>query len=182
MTEFEYLSVLISIIFGLALTQIMSGAVRSLYTGEMNENQVVYTLFAIVVFVLNWWVSFSWNLNPQWSFGTFLILVLWAMTHYGMAAAMYPPATTKSWTFERRRRYFLAAFIGTCILDIMSTATRGALFTPWYYLPFIAHLIVVSGIGVYFDTNRVHRIVAWWLLITIASWSLLVRTLLSELV
>ncbi len=182
MTEFEFLSVLISIIFGLALTQIMSGAVRSLYNGEFNENQIVYTFFTIVVLVLDWWVSFSWNINPQWSFGTFLVLVLWAMSHYGIAAAMYPPTTEKSWSFVRRRRYFLAAFIVMVCLDILTTAVRGSLFTPWYYLPFVGHFILVSGIGVYFDTNRLHRFIAWWLLITVLSWSLLVRTLLSELV
>ena len=160
----------------------MSGAVRSLYIGEFNENQIVYTFFTIVVLVLDWWVSFSWNINPQWSFGTFLVLVLWAMSHYGMAAAMYPPTTEKSWTFERRRRYFLAAFIVMVCLDILTTAVRGALFTPWYYFPFVAHFIVVSGIGLYFDTNKLHRFIAWWLLITVLSWALFVRTLLSELV
>lgn len=160
----------------------MSGAVQSFYKGEWNENQIVYTLFAILIFVINWWVSFSWNLIDQWSFSAFIVLVLYAMSHYGMAVAMYPPTTIEAWTFERRRRYFLAAFILTACFDILSTAVRGALFTPWYYLPFIGHLVLVSGIGMYFDTTKIHRIIAWWLLIVILSWSLIVRNLLSELV
>lgn len=181
MSEFEFLFVLISIIFGLALTQIMSGTVRSLYDREFTEDQIVYTLFVTVLVVIDWWVSFSFNLIEQWDFGTFLVLVLWAMVHYGMVAALYPP-TSKPLTFERRRHLFLWAYIGMRIADIGLTAVRGSLLTPWYYLPFIFHYIFISGIGLHFNAKWLHRCIAWWFLISMLIWALYVRTLLSEIV
>ncbi|MDG1906862.1 MAG: hypothetical protein P8I38_14675 [Arenicella sp.] len=179
MSEFEFLIVLVSIVFGVALTQIMSGAVRSFYEGTLNEIQILYTLTLTLILVIDWWVSFSFNLVEKWEFGTFLLLVLWAMVHYVMVAALYPPIS-KSLAFERRRQSFFWAFIVMLIADGVLTAVRGSLFEPWYYLPFILHYIVIVVIGLRFDAVWLHRIIAWWLPISFLIWALYVRTLLSE--
>jgi hypothetical protein len=49
MTEFEFLSVLISMIFGLGLTHALAGTMRYVYVGRATEQRLVYSLFALVV-------------------------------------------------------------------------------------------------------------------------------------
>lgn len=49
MTEFEFLSVLISMIFGLGLTHVLAGTMCYVYAGRATEQRLVYSLFALVV-------------------------------------------------------------------------------------------------------------------------------------
>ena len=64
-------------------------------------------------------------------------------------------------------------------IEMLVTAARGALLTPWHYLPFVGHYLVVLGIGAWLNSDRSHRIVSWWLLVTILLWSFTVRDSLS---
>jgi hypothetical protein len=178
LSEFEFLSILISIVFGLALTHVLSGAVRSVYAGTASETHLVYAAFFIQVLILNWWVGFKWNTHAEWSFETFLILILWAMTHYVMAVTVYPPGSSDD-DHDRRSWWFLWAFVAAVSMDIAVTAIRGDLFRPWYYLPFVLHYIALSVIAITINTPSVHRFVSWWFLSTIIVWAFLVRRLLS---
>jgi hypothetical protein len=68
MTEFEFLSVTISIIFGLNLTHVLAGTMRYIFAGRSNELRLVYSLFALLAIlvpsttvqrVVSWWFLFS---------------------------------------------------------------------------------------------------------------------------
>jgi hypothetical protein len=49
MTEFEFLSVMISIIFGLGLPRVLAGTMRYIYAGRASELRLVYSLFALLL-------------------------------------------------------------------------------------------------------------------------------------
>lgn len=76
----------------------------------------------------------------------------------------------------------MGAFIVVVLADIVVTAIRGALFSPWYYLPFVAHYGFVSGLGIYLDSSKAYRVISWWFLFVTLFWAFVVRKLLSELV
>jgi hypothetical protein len=68
MTEFEFLSVLISMIFGLGLTHVLAGTMRYVYAGRATEQRLVYSLFALVALFakssavhrfVSWWFLVS---------------------------------------------------------------------------------------------------------------------------
>ena len=178
MTEFEFLSVLISIIFGLALTHILSGSIRAIYAGRTTENHLVYTGFVLVVMVLNWWVIFSWRDHQHWSFDVFLLLVFWAISHYVLAITLYPPGAATAADFEIHRRWFFCAFIAMALLDIGQTAMRGDLFRPWYYLLFVLHYAVLAILALKVSSKLFQRVLSWWFLLSILIWSLMVRRFL----
>ncbi len=175
MSEFEFLSVLISIIIGLGLTHILTGLVRDIFAGRATENHVIYTIFVIIVLVLNWWVIFSWRNHPSWSFDAFLVLVSWAISHYVIAITLYPPKGSDSGHFETHRHWFLWSLFAMTMLDIGQTAMRGDIFRPWYYLVFVLHISVLSAIGAVSKSDLFHRILGWWFLIGILTWALVVR-------
>lgn len=61
MSEFEYLAVFVSIIFGISVTHILSGVVRSFYRNERDETHFVLTAFFFLVLILNWWTGIAWK-------------------------------------------------------------------------------------------------------------------------
>jgi hypothetical protein len=56
---------------------------------------------------------------------------------------------------------------------------RGDLLHPVWYLPFVAHLIVLSAIGIALRRRGYDRFFAWYQLITLLTWSLIVRRFLA---
>lgn len=180
MTEFEYLSVLISVVFGLGLTHILTGSIRAIYARRAGEIHLVYTAFVLVILVLNWWVAFDWRSHPNWSFDAFLLLVFWSISNFVLAITLYPPSAGGADGFDSHRHWFLWSFVVMALFDIAQTAMRGDLFQPWYYLPFVAHYIALSLVGIRFKHPLLQRGVAWWLLISILLWALFVRRYLAN--
>ncbi len=180
MSEFEFLAVFISIIFGISVTQLMKGVMRSLYRGEHDQTHFVMAAFLFLVLILNWWTIYTWNDERVWSFELFLIIIVWAMNHYVAAITLYPPVSSGTeQPFEFRRRWFLWAFIGITITDILETFASGDIFDPWYYLPFVLHYTALCASGLVIQNSTYHRVVAWYFLISMTTWSFVVRRFLE---
>ncbi|MDQ6939493.1 MAG: hypothetical protein M3119_04975, partial [Verrucomicrobiota bacterium] len=79
MDEFSYLSVLLSIILGLAVTQILQGF-RGLMLSRTQVRlywpTLVWALLLLVVFVQTWWAMFSLRNQQDWTFAGFAIVLL----------------------------------------------------------------------------------------------------------
>ena len=133
-----------------------------------------------VVLILNWWVGFKWHDHVNWSFGQFLVIIVWSVSHYIAAITLYPPQTTGiSHPIEYRRNWFLWAFAATAVMDIVQTAARGELFTPPTYFPFVGHYVVFCLVAVFVNKPALHRWMAWYFLIITISWSFIVRGFLE---
>jgi hypothetical protein len=175
-SQFEYLAVFISIIFGIAVTHIMAGVMRSLYRGERDVTHVVFAAFMFFTLSLNWWTSFRWAGNEVWSIEIFIVIILWAMMHYVAAIALYPPLSAGTeQPFEYRRRWFLIAVVSAGLLDIVHTWLLGKLLDPVTYLPFVLHYILLCGIAIGLQREVVYRWLAWYLLVSLLAWAFVVR-------
>ncbi len=174
MSEFEFLSILVSIIIGLGMTHILRGSISLILTSRSFDTRLVYSTFMILILVLNWWVIFGWRDHPNWSFSDFLVLVTWAVSHYIAAITLFPLRDSAP-ASDIPIRWFLLAFAAVAILDIFQTAVRGDLFEPWYYMPFVLHYAILSLIGFRIDSNRFHQVVSWWFLVVTLFWALIVR-------
>lgn len=180
MSEFEFLAVFVSIIFGISVTHILSGVMRSFYRGEFEETHLVFTVFLFLVLVLNWWTSFAWSAWEVWSFEIFIVIILWSVAHYVAAITLYPPLSYGvGKQFEYRRRWFLWAFIAVCLTDILQAAASGRALVPWYYLPFVLHYVVLSVIAIILRQRFAYRFVAWYLLVSVTLWAFVVRRFLA---
>jgi len=63
-------------------------------------------------------------------------------------------------------------------MDILQTAARGDLFTPWFYLPFVSHYVVVCLLAIFINKPGFHRWMAWYLFLSTVIWSFAVRRFL----
>jgi hypothetical protein len=177
MSEFDFLSVLVSIIFGLALTHALSGLFRLMYRRELTREHVFYTGWLLMVVVLNWWMFYTWHDYPSWDFDIFLLLVMWALSFFVMAIAIYPPEGIENRDTPVRYRWFHWSVVGTVALDVAQTAVQGALFSPWYYLPFALHYAVLAVLAEVVASQTLRRAIAAWFFVSIVSWALVVRNL-----
>ena len=180
MTEFEYLAVFVSIIFGISVTHILAGTIRSFYRSEKDLTHYLLTIFFFLVLILNWWTGFSWGKQEVWSFDLFLIIIIWAVSHYVAAITLYPPQSAGiEQPFDYRRNWFFWAFIGLIATDILQTAASGALFRPWFYLPFVLHFAAACLLAIFIKTAIFHRWLAWYLVIVMTTWAFIVRRFLD---
>lgn len=186
MSEFEYLSVLVSIILGLGVTQILSGVSRALHRRKTIPLDPVHSVWAastFLVLILNWWVFFQAQDFQEWSFGLFLIVILWTVLYYLLAVLLYPPDMEEGEGYgdvwDGNRRWYMGVFAASSGMDIVLTWWRADLFDPPWYLPFAGHLIVLGVVGVFVASRRFHLVAGIYLLVISLAWALGVRKLLG---
>ena len=182
MSSFEFIAALMSIIMGLGVTNLLAGAGRAFYRRKQNpidEVHMVLTAATLLLLVLQWWVTFKWNTEIQWSFDRFLVLIVWTISMYLLTVFLYPPdlsaAEEHQARFERNRSGYYSSFIVMCLLDIAQTAIHGELFQPVWYVPYVGQYALLAGGGLIIHRRGYDRFFAWYLLISLLIWSLVVR-------
>src|SRR6185436_7975191 len=108
MDEFGYLSVLISIILGLGITQLLSGFGRLI--GDRSRVRpygpaLAWAVFLLIVHVQTWWSMFGMRAQADWSFGGFAVVLLQPVLLY-LLAALVLPAAGESGPLDLRQNYF----------------------------------------------------------------------------
>src|SRR5881296_1697220 len=121
MSSFEFIAALMSIIIGLGVTNLLAGAGRAFYRRRENpldEVHIVLTVATLLLLVLQWWVTFRWNTEVNWTFDKFLVLTAWTVTLYLLTVFLYPPdlseAEEHQGRFERNRSGYYSTFIAMC--------------------------------------------------------------------
>src|SRR5256885_7382510 len=182
MSSFEFIAALMSIIVGLGVTNLLAGAGRAFYRRKQNPIDGVHLVFTgatLLLLVLQWWITFKWNTEVNWSFDKFLILIVWAICLYMLTVFLYPPDLSEQEEqgdrFHRNRTGYYSTFIVMCLLDITQTAIHGQIFQPVWYLPYVGHYAILAGCGLVARRRGYNLFFAWYLLITLLIWSLVVR-------
>lgn len=123
MDEFSYLSVLIGVILGLAITQILQG-----FRGLLHFRQsvtfywpsLVWAGLILLIAVQSWWASFGLRHLTGWTFLGFTVVLLENACIY-MVAALVLPDFAEERHVDLKQSYFKQA--------------------PWFYGLFIAALV-----------------------------------------
>jgi hypothetical protein len=106
--SFDYLSVLLSIILGLAITQVLLGF-RGLILTRARVKLYLPTLIwaglALLIAVQGWWASFGMRRYENWTFVALLVIVLQAISVY-MVAALVLSDVTGDAIVDLRQHYF----------------------------------------------------------------------------
>jgi hypothetical protein len=93
MDAFTYLSVLLSIVLGLALTQILQGYRAILLArGRVRHSATVLIWSGLVIAIVAqaWWASFALRERADWDFITFAIILAQMGLIYMAAALVFP--------------------------------------------------------------------------------------------
>jgi hypothetical protein len=77
--KFEYLSVLVSIIIGLAVSNLLSGAARLIQLRARVRLHATTLCWMAILFLINiqvWWAAFDRRYNDNWTFFAFLLFLM----------------------------------------------------------------------------------------------------------
>ena len=93
MDAFAYLSVLLSIILGLAITQVLQGYRGLLLSRSrvvLHTPTMIWSALLLVFAAQLWWASFGLANHKEWDFGTFAVILLQTVLLYMMSAIVLP--------------------------------------------------------------------------------------------
>ncbi len=127
MDAFSYLSVMISLILGLAITQVLQGfrglmQARSRLVGYWPS--VVWAFLVVVISVQAWWSMFGLRLHADWTFLEFSAVLVQSTVLYLLAALVLPDAHGETAVdlgayYDAQRRWFFTLLV---ILIVTSVA------------------------------------------------------------
>jgi hypothetical protein len=126
---FSYLSVLISIILGLGVTQLLSGLGHVIERRDRVTPYWPAFVWATVLFILHvqtWWVMFGLRAHQGWTFGAFLAVLVQPAVLYLLSVLVFPPGLGDDAPVDMRANYHRQApwFFGLAILLLLQSIGR----------------------------------------------------------
>ena len=108
---FEYVTVLISIILGLGITQLLSSVADAFYYSKKVKFYPPHCIWVVIVLFLHiqdWFVLYEMKNYPVWKLPAFLFICLYPITLFSIAKLLFPPIAENERTDFKE--FFLEAF------------------------------------------------------------------------
>jgi hypothetical protein len=167
---FDYLGVLLSVVLGLALTNVifgLSSLIQMRRSVRVYWVQIVWAAVSVTYVLAIWWGMFWWRHLAEWQFEEFLFLIGYAIVIFMMAAMLFPMTLIEGTDMEAHffgnRRWFFGLLALTLILDVPETVakqTAGLRDVPVQYLLFQPFVLALAVIGWTTENRRVHGAIA----------------------
>ena len=176
MDPYEYLTIFVSVILGLAVVHLLSGVSLILDTRVRERVDWIHAVWTANVFIttlLVWWFNFSLTAVQEWTLLHFLNLVAYSVVLYLMSGLLYPVRGAEIIDFrvhfEANRPRFFTVCLAFQVVDFTDAALeRQALGSGWdpLKLASLALFAVAFAIGIRSDKRAFHGALAIaWLLV-----------------
>ena len=128
MDEFGYLSVIISVILGLSITQLLQGISQVINARDRVRiywPSIGWALFLLLVDVQAWWAMFGYRNRHAWTFVQFTVVLLEAIMLY-LLAALALPSIANEGEIDLRTNYFRHAgwFFGSLVVLLLDSLLK----------------------------------------------------------
>ncbi len=152
-SPFEYVTVLISIILGLGITQVLTGIADLIHQSNRVKVYWPHALWVIVILILHiqdWWATYDLRTEASWSLGIFLFVMIYPIVLFILARLLFPfglqegTVDLKTFYFENYRKIFLFGSV-LPILSIFDALLVRDMWidTQWLKLFFPALLLIM---------------------------------------
>jgi hypothetical protein len=163
---FSYLSVLLSIVLGLGLTQLLTAAGRLIRHRDRVRFHWLPALWAallLLIYVQAWWSMYGLRNIRDWTFLGFGTVLAQTATLYVMAAVALPEEVEESGIdlgeyFDRQHRWFFAFFLTTLVVSVAKDVILGGALPDRTNLIF--HVVLATGcvIGLIVQRRRYQEV------------------------
>lgn len=167
MGAFEYLSVLISIVLGLGITQLLVGFSRWLERRSSFEAYgpaIAWAGFVLLVQIQSWWSMFGMRQFTSWNFLQFSMVLLQPIVLFLLAVVVFPgpsnPESDLRKYFHEQRRWFFGLLAMLVVISVLKDMVRGTLpvgLNAAFHVIFMA----VAVAGFKWSNERVQRVLAY---------------------
>ncbi len=178
MGVFEYIGVLISVIMGLGITHLATGATKLIQhrdTVRFYLPHALWTINVLVYILLIWWSLYWWSGHENWLAHEYLFITLYAIVLFFLAAMLYPwqmadDIDVRDYFFRNKSWFFGALFIAWCI-DIPETVVKSYVDLrplPQEYFWFVTLQLGMATTGFVTRSRIVHLVLPIvWFAITV---------------
>ncbi|MGH8095616.1 MAG: hypothetical protein ACREIF_19470 [Chthoniobacterales bacterium] len=165
MDEFSFLSVLLSVILGLAITQILQGF-RGLLLSR-SRIEVYWPVIAWAVLILlvcfqNWWSMFGMRNRHDWTFEQFAMVLLQTILIYMVAGLVFPDFVGEAKVdlregFYAHRQWFFSLGFASIVVSVLKELVLAGRLPHPTNLAFHAIFGVALLSGVLARRERYHK-------------------------
>ncbi len=132
MDKFEYLSVLISIILGLAIANLLTGATRLIQLRRRIDLHATTLCWMTMLFLANiqvWWVAFERRDIGNWDFFSFLLYLLIPIILFVLSTLVLPDMGDEDdinlqANFDQNRGWFFGLLMGVILVSLLEETVR----------------------------------------------------------
>jgi len=176
MGVFEYIGVLISVIMGLGITHLATGATKLIQNRDQVQFYLPHALWTVNILVyilLIWWGLYWWSSHDNWYAYEYLFITLYSVVLFFLAAMLYPwdmdkDIDVRAYFFRNRIWFFGAMLLAWCI-DIPETLIKAAADLrplPQEYFLFVGLHMGMAAIGLATQNRIVHLLlpIGWFAL------------------
>lgn len=176
--EFSYLSVLLSVVIGLAVTEILQGVRRRIVAAERVRSYWpvrVWSVTLLLVCAQTWWAMFGLRNRHDWAFDQFLVLLAQVIMLYLICGIIYPefegtePVDLRAHYFTQRKRFF-AFLIAAAVLSIARDVILNHALPNNLNLAFHVVWIVTAGIAILTAKEWYHKALAIFIAIAFVNY------------
>lgn len=133
MPAFDHLSVLVSIVVGMSVSQVLFGVgqlVRKRGSYKIDPLYILSNVIVLLVLVDSWWAAFSWHDVPGWSYRRTWFVMLNPLL-VTMAAQLLPPDWEEKpvdfhRTYYRNHRLIFGLLAFYPLIDMLDSGMKGA--------------------------------------------------------
>ncbi len=180
MTPYEYLTVFISVVLGLAVVHLLSGVALLLDTRIRARPDWIHALWTanvLITTVLVWWFNFPLTGILVWTLPFFLNLVAYSVVLYLMSGLLYPVRGSEVIDFKahfeaNRVRFFLVCLAFQVVDFSHAVLERQALGTDWsgIRLTVLALFAIAFVVGARTSNRTYHGVLVLAWLLTCILW------------
>lgn len=165
MDAFGYLSVLLSIVLGIGLTQILTASGRLIRHRQFVRFYWPPLLWAgvlVVIYVQTWWSMFGLREETGWTFLAFLVVLAQTVTLYMVAALVLPEEVGDRGVdlreyYERQSAWTFGFILATLIVSILKDLVLGGRLPRPENLAFHVFLILMCIAAIVIRRPRFHE-------------------------
>jgi hypothetical protein len=129
MDSFTYISVLLSIVLGLAITQVLLGFRGLILTRakvKLDAPTLIWAIIALLISIQAWWASFAMHALPNWTFFALPVIMLEMISIYMIAALVLPDITGEDYVdlrehFFAHRSWLFGALLAAVVFSLLKT-------------------------------------------------------------
>ena len=168
MDAFSYLSVLLSIILGLAMAQVLQGY-RALLLARarvrLSAPLLIWSGLVLLFATQAWWASFGLRQRENWDFLSFTIILLQMIMLYMLSAVVFPEVEPGDPVdlvdhFDRHRRIFYGFLIAMLAVSVLKDVVLDHRLPAPLNLAFHLLLAAIAAAVLALRPARVHLILA----------------------
>lgn len=173
MQMFEYISVLTSIVIGLALTHLMQGIAGLIQHPDRARIWWVHLVWVAYMFLSTifwWWWEFRLQRIETWTFSLYVFVTFYAFYIYLICALLFPRDLEGYEGYQdyflSRRKWFFGLLVGWSAVDLLDTAIKNTRDTDYLgslgaeYLVSLLVLTLGAVVGLVSRRPTIHAVIA----------------------